>query len=185
MAETAREDWPWTVAEFEDWHARQPDRWEFVFGAPKMMAPATMRHSVIKRNLARLLDRQLEGGPCEVLVDGPQIRTEEISAIPDLVVTCSPLDFSTPVIAEPAIIIEVMSPSSEADDHGLKMLAYRRIPSLRHDLVVAQHEPLIVVHSRAGDLWHERFVAEGSIALEGPPLRLELSGVYASTDLVA
>jgi hypothetical protein len=33
MAEAARqEDWPRTVAEFEAWHAGQPERWEFVDG---------------------------------------------------------------------------------------------------------------------------------------------------------
>ena len=58
------------------------------------------------------------GTPCRALVDGPQILTDEISAIPDIVVTCSAIDLSTPVIAEPVIIVEVMSPSSEADDAG-------------------------------------------------------------------
>ena len=52
MAEVARaEDWPRTVAEFEAWHARQPERWEFVDGVPRMMAPASMNHSIIKRNV--------------------------------------------------------------------------------------------------------------------------------------
>jgi hypothetical protein len=33
MAEAARrEDWPRTVAEFEVWNARQPERWEFYDG---------------------------------------------------------------------------------------------------------------------------------------------------------
>jgi hypothetical protein len=41
-----------------------------------------------------------EGRDCHVLVDGAQIVTDEISAIPDLIVTCSALDFSTPAVAE-------------------------------------------------------------------------------------
>jgi hypothetical protein len=44
MAEAARlEEWPRTVAEFEIWHARQPDRWEFIDGQARLMAPASMK----------------------------------------------------------------------------------------------------------------------------------------------
>ena len=96
MAEAARrEDWPQSVAEFEAWHARQPERWEFIAGRPRLMAPASLNHALIKRNVFRALDRALAGRGCEVLVDGPQILTDEISAIPDLIVTCAPLDHAT------------------------------------------------------------------------------------------
>jgi Putative restriction endonuclease len=120
------EDWPRTVAEFQEWHAREPERWEFVDGRPRLMAPASMTHSILKRNALRTLDRALADSGCEVLVDGPQILTDEISAIPDVIVTCAPMDLSTPVVAEPTIIVEVMSPSSEADDTLRKWFSYRR-----------------------------------------------------------
>ncbi len=45
------EDWPRTVAEFEAWHARQPERWEFIDGRPRLMAPGSLRHSIIKNNV--------------------------------------------------------------------------------------------------------------------------------------
>jgi Uma2 family endonuclease len=186
MARAALEDdWPRTVAEFEAWHARQPERWEFVEGRPRLMAPASMPHSIIKRNVLRALDRALADSECEVLVDGPQILTDEISAIPDVVVTCALLDLSTPVVAEPTIIVEVMSPSSEADDTLRKWFAYRQIASLKHYLVLAQDRRLVQVHSRAGDLWRERFVSEGAIELDDPPLRLEVTALYAATELAA
>jgi Uma2 family endonuclease len=179
------EDWPRTVAAFEDWHARQPERWEFVSGRPRLMAPASMRHSIIKRNVFRALDHALATSPCEAMVDGPQILTEDISAIPDVVVTCAPLDLTTPVIAEPAIIVEVMSPSTESDDHGLKWLSYRKIESLKHYLVIAQDRRLVHIHSRAGDVWRERFLSAGALELDDPPVRLELHAVYAATDVDA
>lgn len=186
MSEPARQaDWPRTVAEFEAWHRHQPERWEFIRGEPRMMAPASMNHSVIKRNATVALHAALAPRGCEVLVDGPQILTDEISAIPDVVVTCSPLDHSTPVIAEPVIIVEVTSPSSETNDTGLRWLAYRKIPSLRHYLVLAQDQRLVHVHSRAGDIWRERFVSEGGVELDEPPVRLELDALYSATDIAA
>jgi Uma2 family endonuclease len=181
----AQADWPRTVAEFEMWHARQPERWEFVDGWPRLMAPASMTHSIIKRNVFRALDGALADGPCEVLVDGPQILTDEISAIPDVVVTCAPLDLTTPVVAEPVIIVEVMSPASEADDTGRKWLSYQKIPSLKHYLVLAQDRRLVQIHSRAGDLWRERFISVGTIELDDPKLRVDLAALYAQTELAA
>jgi Uma2 family endonuclease len=179
------EDWPRTVAEFEAWHARQAERWEFVEGRPRLTAPASMKHSIVKRNILRALDRALADSGCEVLVDGPQILTDEISAIPDVVVTGAPLDLSTPAVAEPTIIVEVMSPSSEADDTLRKWFSYRKIASLKHYLVLAQDRRLVQIHSRAGDLWRERFVSEGTIELDDPPLRIEVEALYAATEVAA
>ena len=106
MAEAARqEDWPRTIEEFAAWHARRPERWEFIRGEPRLMAPASLKLSIIKRNVAFALQAALAPRGCEALVDGPQILTDEISAIPDVVVTCSPLDLTTPVIAAPVIIV--------------------------------------------------------------------------------
>jgi hypothetical protein len=75
MASAARaHDRPGTVAEFEAWHARQPERWEFVEGRPRLIAPASMPHTLIKGNVFRALDRVLAERGCTVLIDGPQIR---------------------------------------------------------------------------------------------------------------
>ena len=46
--------------------------------------------------LGMAVRQALAGTPCTALIDGPQIVTEEISAIPDVVVTCSAIDLSTP-----------------------------------------------------------------------------------------
>ena len=54
-----------------------------------------MNHSIIKRNVAFALQAALAQRGCEALVHAPQILTDEISAIPDVVVTCSPIDHST------------------------------------------------------------------------------------------
>jgi hypothetical protein len=149
------------------------------------MAPASMKHAIIKNNVGFALRQALADFGCRALLDGPQILTEEISAIPDVVVTCIPIDLSTPVIAEPVVMVEAMSPSSEADDAGRNWFSDRKIPSLEHDLVRSQDERAVQVHSRAGDLWRERFIGAGALELDDPPLRLEVDAIYAGTELAA
>jgi Uma2 family endonuclease len=184
MAKAAqREDWPRTIAEFEAWHARQPERWEFIDGRPRLMAPGSMRHSIIKNNAGFALRDALQRRGMALI--GPQVVTDDISAIPDVVVTCAPLDHSSPAVAEPTIIVEVMSTKSEADDTGRKWQAYQKIPSLKHYILLSQDQRLVNVHSRAGDLWRERFLSAGMIELDDPPVRLAIDDLYAATDIAA
>jgi Uma2 family endonuclease len=186
MAKAApTDDWPRTVDEFETWHLRQPERWEFIDGRPWLMAPASMKHTIIKTNVGLALREALGEHGCMVLIDGAQILTDEISAIPDVIVTCSEIDLSTSVIAEPTIIVEVMSPSTETDDTGRKWFSYRKILGLKHYLLLSQDERVVLVHSRVGELWRERFVSAGMLELDDPPLRLEVEALYAGTDLAA
>ena len=72
--------------------------------------------------------------------------------IPDVVVTCSPLDFAWPWIDDPIIIVEVLSPGSEKDDTGRQLALYLKIPSLRQFLMIEQELRQIVHHERRDDL---------------------------------
>jgi hypothetical protein len=78
-----------------------------------------------------------------------------------------------------------VSPPCEADDTLRKWFSYRMIPSLEHYLVLAPDRRLVQIHSRAGDLWRERFVSEGAIELDDSPLRMEIADLYAATELAA
>ena len=89
------------------------------------------------------------------------------------------------MVAEPTIIVEVMSPESEVDDTGRKWQAYQKIASLRHYILLSQDQHLVNVHSRAGDLWRERFLSAGVVELDDPPVRLAIDDLYAATDLAA
>jgi Uma2 family endonuclease len=180
-----REDWPRTVAEFEEWHARQPERWEFIDGRPRLMAPGSLNHTIIKTNIGTALKSALTECSCTTFVDGAQIVADEISAIPNVVVTCGSLDHTTAVVAEPTIVVEVMSPKSEADDTGRKWQAYQKIPSLKHYILLSQDQRLVNVHSRTGDLWREHFLSAGMIELDDPPVRLAIDDLYGATDLAA
>ena len=180
-------DWPKSLDEFRAWHERQPEVWEFIYGVPKLMAPGSKAHTVIESNFNAAFALVLRGTGCRALVDGAIVEVEGSSLIPDVVVTCSPLDFTTPRVAEPTIIVEVLSPSNEADDTGRKLALYLRIPSLRHYLVMEQERRQIVHHERRDDLggaFLTNIAPPDPLRLDPPGVELALAALYDGVPVI-
>ena len=172
-------DPPRTVDEFDRWNSKQPERWEFIAGVPVMMAPASLPHTLIKGNIFAALRAKLAGTPCRAIVDGAEVKAYKLSAIPDVLVACGELDQRTPTIAEPVVLVEVLSPSSERDDTQRKWQGYCLIPSLRHYLVVAQDSRFVTVHSRTGpSSFAEDVYQDGVIELPAIGVSLSIDEIY-------
>jgi Uma2 family endonuclease len=183
----AHPDWPKSLDEFRTWHERQPEFWEFIYGVPKLIAPASKTHTLLKSRIARQLGDSLTALGCEALVDGAVIEVGGSSMIPDIVVTCSPLDFTTPRVAEPIVIVEVLSPSNQGDDTGRKLALYLRIPSLRHYLTVEQERRQIVHHERRDDLggaFLTNIAPPDPLRLDPPGIALSLAALYEGVPVV-
>jgi Uma2 family endonuclease len=174
---------PRTVEAFDRWHATQPERWEFIAGRPVMMAPGSRPHTIIKGNIFRHLGNKLAGKPCRPYVDGAEVKGHKLSAIPDVVVECRPPDLRSPTIAEPVLIVEVLSPWSERDDTGRKWRGYCLIASLQHYLVVSQEDRFATLHSRTGpSSWAETVHEEGTVDLPAIGAALSLDEIYEGVD---
>jgi Uma2 family endonuclease len=172
-------DLPRTVDEFDRWNSEQPERWEFIAGVPVMMAPASLPHTLIKGNIFAALGAKLAGTPCRAIVDGAEVKSYKLSAIPDVLVACGEFDQRTSTIAEPVVLVEVLSPSSERDDTQRKWQGYCLIPSLRHYLVVAQDSRFVTVHSRTGpSSFAEEVYQDGVIELPAIGVSLSIDEIY-------
>jgi Uma2 family endonuclease len=175
----AESDLPRTVKAFDRWHAQQPERWEFIAGVPVMMAPGSNNHSTIKGNIFAVLRAKLADRACRAFVDGPEVKSRKLSAIPDVVVTCGAVDGLSGEVQEPAVIVEVLSPWSERDDTGRKWHGYCVIPSLQHYLVVSQESRFVTVHTRTGaSSFEERIYQDGIIDLPAIGVSLSLDEIY-------
>jgi Uma2 family endonuclease len=128
-------------------------RHEFIAGQVFAMAGGTPEHGAIAAALIRELGLALRDKPCRVYSSDVRVRIAAtgLTTYPDASVVCGQLEIDAmdaDAIANPVLLVEVLSDSREAYDRGAKAAHYRRIPSLGEYALVAQHEPLIEVYRR-------------------------------------
>ncbi|MDX1993958.1 MAG: Uma2 family endonuclease [bacterium] len=118
---------------------------EYVNGEVFMMTGASREHNAITFNIAGALRTQLRGKPCQGYVNDMRVRIEgKRYAYPDVVVVCGTPEFEdaeVDTLLNPTVIIEVLSPSTEAYDRGTKFKKYREMPTLQEIVFVAQDAP--------------------------------------------
>jgi Uma2 family endonuclease len=131
---------------------------EYFNGAVFAMAGCSPAHNRITTNLNREVDTLLYDGPC-VTYNGDQrvrIPATGLYTYPDLVVVCGEAEYDGPdpeTLLNPTLIVEVLSPSTEAYDRGAKFLHYQSLPSLQEYVLIAQDRPLIERYVRRGSSW--------------------------------
>ncbi len=179
-----RADAPMTADAFTAWVMNQPGgRFELSGGVVVAMAPERAAHGRAKGAAYRALGDAVAaaGVPCEVFTDGMAVRIDDATQYePDAAVRCgAPLDGDAVVYDDPVIVVEVVSPSSRSLDTGAKLAGYFRLASLRHYLVIDPDRRTLVHHRRTGDgSIVTAIVAEGTLALDPPGIRLNLGGLF-------
>ena len=160
------------------------ERLELVDGWVYAMAGGSPRHARLAARIARLLGNQLEKSPCEPYSSDLKIHIARAkrTTYADVVIVCGEprvSDDDTNAVTNPTVIVEVLSPSTEADDRGDKWSDYRRLPSLQHYVLVSQDLRLIEVYSREGLRWsYEDARDRGVVLLSAIEARLDLSAIY-------
>lgn len=102
---------------------------EYLDGEVYAMSGAVRRHNLIAKRFARRSDDKLRGSGCAVFLLQVKVYVAAHNAFyyPDVVVTCDPQDDDNYVIKSPRLIVEVLSPSTEAIDRREKLFAYQKI----------------------------------------------------------
>lgn len=130
-----------TVEEYLNYENASPEKHEYYEGEIFAMAGASNRHNLIFSNLFGELAYKLKGKKCKPY--GSDMRTHipenGLFTYPDISIVCgdiinSPEDKDSNI--RPAIIIELLSPSTKSYDRGEKFTLYRDIPSLKEYILV-------------------------------------------------
>lgn len=164
------------------------EKHDFYEGEIFAMAGGTGNHSLIISNFSRELGNRLKGGPCRVYDSNLRIRVQatDLYTYPDIPVICGgrradPQDPTGETFVNPTLIVEVLSPSTERYDRGLKALNYRRIESLQEHVLVWQDMAVVESFLRQPDGSWRMTIFQGPEAvakLTSVGVDLPLSDIY-------
>jgi len=105
-----------------------------------------------------LTSNRLKGGKCRVYDSNLRVRVPRTTlyTYPDVIVACGelgfdPLDKRKTTILNPTLIVEVLSPSTEAWDRGGKLQSYIQIDSLREYVLVSSETASVETFFRQQD----------------------------------
>ena len=131
---------------------------EFYQGQITATAGASAVHNALVGALIGELYAQLKGSDCQAMPSDLRVKVEATGryTYPDVTILCGkPVyeDGEMDTLLNPKVIIEVLSPSTEAHDRGKKFGSYRTIPALEEYILVSQDEPKIECFRRQNAFW--------------------------------
>ena len=181
----ARTQLHFSLADFLAWEETQPERHEFHRGEVFAMVGARRVHGRIVSNLNGELRRQLKGSPCQVFTEGLQIQVGDDTILyPDVFVTCDTADLATErIFRAPTLVVEVLSPTTQAYDRSQKFALYRRLDSLREYLLVDPETHRIEGFRKAADgQWTFHDMSQSALEAASLGCTVALADVFDGVD---
>jgi Uma2 family endonuclease len=169
-------------------------KYEYIDGVARLMSGGSVAHDRISRNVANAIDQHFLSGPRTVF--GTDVRTfigkkangKEHYYYPDVTVSCDVADRrpDNQVIRSPRIVVEVLSPSTEKSDRGIKLKNYKNVPSIQEIVLIDQFIKAVEVYRRDredGTTWSHAFYGRGQvIELQSVDVFVSMDEVYKGID---
>lgn len=175
-----------TPAQFFAWVTGQDARCELVDGEIVAMAGAGRRHDAIVVNLTAVIHGQTKGGPCQTFTGDTYVATSATTRrMPDLGVDCGRPDETSLTAGRPALVIEVLSPTTAGFDLTVKLTEYQALPSLDYILLVDTESPNVHLYTRSQTgAWDDAVLKglDAVIRLDKLNVTLQLQDVYAGLE---
>jgi Uma2 family endonuclease len=180
-----------TPEEYFAWEEQQLERHEYMDGAVYAMSGGTIDHGDIAGNFLSLLKSHMRGRGCKTLNSDCRVSIVGSTkyVYPDISITCDDRDkTATQYISYPCLIIEVLSPSTEAYDsaeptlheRGNKFKMYRRNPSLQEYVLVSAETIEVELFRRIEtDDWRIiNYQSGDTVALKSVNLTFPIEQIY-------
>lgn len=161
-------------------------RHEYYQGKVYAMTGGTEPHNLIAANTLATLHSQLRPRPYRVYHSDMRVKVirTALNTYPDVTVVCGQPQFTDATrdtLTNPIVVIEVLSPSTERYDRGMKFQNYRTIETLQDYILIAQDKHYIEHYSRQeiGEwVLREAIGIDTSISIQSIDCKLLLSDIY-------
>lgn len=181
----------YTLEEYAELEKTTEERLEYFEGNVWSMAGASPNHEEISANLITTLKNALRGRGCRVF--GPNLRVKVPSyppyRYPDLSALCGDIQsedfFGLEVLVNPSLIVEILSPSTEAFDLNLKFTYYKSIESFNEYLLITQDRPHVILYTKQdNNIWIQREFnsLDDKLFLSSMDCQLSLTDIYENIE---
>jgi Uma2 family endonuclease len=173
-----------SAAQYLEWERVQASKHELHDGEVYAMAGGSPRHNLLSSAIAAELRMATRALGCHTLSSDQRIAVlpQERYVYADAVVVCGKLETepgANDVLTNPNVIAEVLSPSTESHDRGMKWEAYQRVASLTDYLLLAQAQVRIEHYRREPDGWHYQVLGVGDVITLANGAKVAVDSVYA------
>src|SRR5579859_4287321 len=156
--------------------------YEYYDGEVRLMAGGSSNHAAIALNCEVALDSALgDDTVCRPYVTDKLVRVAPTKLlIPDVVVSCDIADHGeSQIIDSPALVVEVLSRSTEMTDRFVKLALYQAKESIQEILFISQVIQRVEVFSRSTTNWlYHQYGAGQSFHLASLDIELEVRQLY-------
>ncbi|QTA86233.1 Uma2 family endonuclease [Desulfonema magnum] len=159
---------------------------EYYHGEIFAMTGASHNHNIIAVNIMASLHGSLSHSDCMTYTGDMKVQVDEARhyVYPDVSVVCGNIEFvgdRDDIIANPVVIFEILSRSTQSYDRGDKFKAYRKIRSLRDYILVDQYACHVeyFFKNKAGRWELDEFeTLEESFKIQSLDVDLSLATIY-------
>lgn len=190
MSTPLETDRGYTLEEYFHFEATSQSKHEYFDGAIFAMVGGSFIHDIIAGNVLAQLKFALRETDCTVFGSDVRVHTQDgLYTYPDLSIVCGKImrtDDPLDTLANPLVLVEVLSKSTAKYDRGEKFKMYQTISSLREYVLIEQSEIQIQVYRRnKRGTWSK--VATFSdmsdeLFLESIKVRVPLSEIYRNVE---
>jgi len=176
-----------TLADFLRWEDGTDTRYELIGGFAVAMAPPARAHGLLSVRLGAMIDAGLRSRrPCVAQSEAGIVPPgrDDTFYVADLAVTCRPYQRGEQMVAEPILIVEILSPSTERHDRRIKVPAYRTIDTLSEILLIDSESIYAEILRREGNHWITELVQgrDAVLRLSSVGLQIAMADLYEGID---
>ena len=167
---------------------------EYFNGEMFAMAGAKEAHNLLAMNVGYALHAQLRSRPCRIYANDMRVRVSAtgLYTYPDVIAVCGERHFldgqQRDTLLNPNLIVEVLSPTTEAYDRGRKFEHYKVIGSFTEYLLISSDRVHVDLFRRQPDgdwLLKSADRIEDVLDLQSVGCRLSLADLYEQVEFAA
>lgn len=158
------------------------ERWEIIHGRAFAMAPSPVeRHQLVVSMLTTELTNFFKGKSCHVIASPMDVKLSKSDVVqPDVLVVCDPHQFKGHIEGPPALVAEVLSPSTAGYDRIEKLQLYAEF-KIKEYWIIQPFPAILEVLALDGNSYRVDGTYRAEHTLKSPlfpELRLSLKEIF-------